>query len=48
MCKKLRSFAAEIKSMAMDKKQIWKAILEFIVKVIQIAIAVFLGGNIQI
>lgn len=42
------SFAAEINSYVMDKKQIWKAILEFIVKVIQIAIAVFLGGNFQI
>lgn len=41
------SFAAEI-SIIMDKKQIWKAILEFIVKVIQIAIAVFLGGSIEI
>lgn len=39
-----RIFAAEIKSQfVMDKKQIWKAIGEFVIKVIQIAIAVFLG-----
>jgi len=48
MCKKMCSFAAEINSIVMDKKQIWKAIGEFVIKVIQIAIAVFLGGSIEI
>ena len=42
----MRSFAAEINSIVMDKKQIWKAIGEFVIKVIQIAIAVFLGSSI--
>lgn len=29
-------------------KSIWKKVLEFVVKVLQIAIAVFLGGNINL
>lgn len=44
----MRSFAPEFKIKVMDKKRIWKAIGEFVIKVIQIAIAVFLGGSIEI
>lgn len=44
----MRSFAAEFNIIVMDKKHIWKAIGEFVIKVIQIAIAVFLGGSIEI
>jgi hypothetical protein len=29
-------------------KTFWKKVLEFVVKVLQIAIAVFLGGNINL
>lgn len=29
-------------------KMFWKKVLEFVVKVLQIAIAVFLGGNINL
>lgn len=29
-------------------KSFWKKVLEFVVKVLQIAIAVFLGGNINL
>lgn len=42
------NFAAEkITNVTMDKT-FWKKVLEFVVKVLQIAIAVFLGGNINL
>lgn len=43
----LRIFAAS-KNHRIMNKEFWKKALEFVVKVLQIAIAVFLGGNINL
>lgn len=47
MSKKKRTFAAS-KTHRIMNKEFWKKALEFIVKVLQIAIAVFLGGSINL
>lgn len=47
MSKKKHTFAAS-KTHRIMNKEFWKKALEFVVKVLQIAIAVFLGGNINL
>lgn len=47
MSENLCTFAASKKLRIMNK-EFWKKALEFIVKVLQIAIAVFLGGSINL
>jgi hypothetical protein len=47
MSKKKHTFAASKTQIVMNK-EFWKKALEFIVKVLQIAIAVFLGGSINL